>query len=94
MKVKKKTTENRSIFVAKYDPRIPSLEPIVAKHWRAMKSQDKYPKDCFTQPPLIGFRRQANIRDLLMARVSHKLSRPGWLGPVQRLNKKSLIATR
>ena len=66
MKVKKKASENRSIFIAKYDPRIPALEPIVAKHWRAMKSQDKYLKDCFTQPPLIGFRRQANIRDLLI----------------------------
>ena len=31
-----------------------------------MKSQDKYLAECFTQPPMTAFRRQTNIRDLLI----------------------------
>ena len=51
MKVKKKTGEARPVFVMKFDPRIPAIQPMVAKHWRSMKAQDKYIGDCFKQPP-------------------------------------------
>ena len=37
LKVIKKTTENRPIFISKYDPRMPSIQPILEKHWRAKK---------------------------------------------------------
>ena len=66
MKVKKKITEKRPIFALKYDPRIPSIQPMVAKHWRSMKFQDKHLSECFAQPPLIAFKRQTNIRDFLI----------------------------
>ena len=51
MKVKKKIKEARSVFALKFDPRIPAIQPMVAKHWRSMKAQDKYIGDCFKQPP-------------------------------------------
>ena len=47
-------------------PRMPALQPIISKHWRAMQAQDKYLNECFNKSPLTGFRRQANIRDILV----------------------------
>ena len=49
LKVKKKITENRPICITKYDPRIPALHPIISKHFREMKAQDKYLKICSSQ---------------------------------------------
>ena len=66
LKVRKKESEVRPIFAIKYDPRMPPIQPLMAKHWRAMKTQDKYLAECFSQPPLTAFRRQTNIRDFLI----------------------------
>ena len=63
---KKKANERRPVFATKFDPRIPALQPIIAKHWRSMIGQDKHLKECFEQPPLTAFRRQTNLRDLLI----------------------------
>ena len=52
LKVQKQTIENRPIFISKYDPRMPSIQPIMEKHWRARIAQDKYLKECFTKPPM------------------------------------------
>ena len=41
MKVKRKLTEKGPIFATKYDPRMPALQPIIAKYWRSMVLQDK-----------------------------------------------------
>ena len=66
LKIKKKTTENRPVFAIKYDPRLPAMHQIVAKHWRSMVSQNKYLKGCFKEPPLIDYRRQSNLRNFLI----------------------------
>ena len=65
-KVKRKEIESRPIFALKFDPRIPAIQPMVARHWRAMKSEDKHLSEAFTQPPLTAYRRQANLRDFLI----------------------------
>ena len=52
LKVKNTITENRPIFITKYDPRILALQPIISKHFRAMKAQDKYLNRCFSQNPI------------------------------------------
>ena len=49
-----------------YDPRLPSLQPIQAKHWRSMTSRDAHLKDVFPQPPLTAFKRQRNLKDILI----------------------------
>ena len=49
-----------------YDPRLPAIQPIVAKHWRSMKTQDKYLKECFPGPPLTAFQRQPNLPYMLI----------------------------
>ena len=85
LKVKKKITESRPIFITKYDPRIPALEPIISKHFRAMKAQDKYLNRCFSKNPLIGFRRQAKIKDILI-----KLKTPPPPKPYPERTKKGM----
>ena len=50
----------------RFDPRLPSMPTIQAKHWRSMVSQDQYLADCFPRPPLTDFRRPNNLRELLV----------------------------
>ena len=66
LKVKPKNTENRPIFATKYDPRMPALAPMLAKHWRSMTNTNAHLKECFPQPPLTAYRRQQNLRDILI----------------------------
>ena len=83
LKVKKTTVKNCPICVAKYDPRTPALLPIVAKHYRAMKSHDKYLGECFPKPAMIGYRRQANLRNFL---IKSKVPPPQRLHPGRKKN--------
>lgn len=64
--VQKKTTKNRPVFAIKFDPRLPAISSIQAKHWRSMTSQDEYLSSVFTQPPLTAYRRQMNLRNYLI----------------------------
>ena len=66
LKVKTKEKKKRPVFAIKYDPRLPSIPNIVARHWRSMGVQDSYLKDVFEEPPLTAFRRQNNLRDMLI----------------------------
>ena len=66
LKVHKKTEKNRPIFVVKYDPRLPSIQQIQSKHWRAMISQDKYLAEVFQEAPLTAYKRQNNLRVMLI----------------------------
>ena len=66
LKVKKKTVQNRPIFAVKYDPRLPSIQQIQAKHWRAMTLQNNYLSEVFEEPPLTAYRGQNNLRDMLI----------------------------
>ena len=69
-KVLKRKDEKRPVFALTYDPRLPSIQTIQAKHWRSMVGQDPYLSEVFTQPPLTAFRRQRNIRDhIIRAKV-------------------------
>ena len=60
----------RPVFALTYDPRLPNIPNIPAKHWRSMVVQDAYLSEVFIQPPLTAFRRQKNLRDhLIRAKV-------------------------
>ena len=56
----------RPVFAVKYDPWLPSIFQIQARHWRTMKSQDNYLQKVFPEPPLTGYRRQKNLREYLI----------------------------
>ena len=62
--VREKSTD-RVVFVVTYDPRLPSIPKIVGKHWRTM-AQDPRMKEVFNLPPLVAYRRPANIKDKLI----------------------------
>jgi hypothetical protein len=66
LKVRKKKEQIRPVFAVRYDPRLPSIQKIEMKHWRSMTHQNKYLSEVFKQPPLTAYRRQKNLRDLLI----------------------------
>jgi hypothetical protein len=74
-KVSKNKAKNRPIFAVTYDPRLPPIQNIQAKHWRSMVSQDSYLAEVFKQPPLTAFRRQKNIRNHIIRAQVPKLSK-------------------
>ena len=64
-RVKKSKTSNRPVFVITFDPRLPSISGIIQKHWRTMKA-DPHLAETFPLPPLVAYKRPANIRDKLI----------------------------
>ena len=59
-RTKKRKTEGKCpVFALKYDPWMPAIQTIQAKHWRTMKAQDQHITDVFKQPPLVAYRRQS-----------------------------------
>ena len=69
-RVLKKNEDRRPVFALTYDPRLPPIQTIQAKHWRSMVHQDPYLAEVYQQPPLTAFRRQKNIKDhLIRAKV-------------------------
>ena len=69
-KVIKRQEGKRPVFALTYDPRLPQIQAIQAKHWRSMVSQDPYLHEVYSQPPLTAYKRQKNVKDhLVMAKV-------------------------
>ena len=69
-RVLQKKEDRRPVFAITYDPRMPPIQTIQAKHWRSMVNQDPYLAEVYQQPPLTAFRRQRNLKDhLIRAKV-------------------------
>ena len=64
-KVVKCKTSERPVFVIHYDPRLPSVNNIIKKHYRVM-TQDPKMKEVFPEPPIIAYKRQKNLREALI----------------------------
>ena len=65
-KVNNRKQTDRSIFAVTFDPRLPSIPNLQAKHWRSMIAQDCHLAEVFPKPPLTAFKRQRNLRDILI----------------------------
>ena len=65
-KASKLKKTDRPVFAVTFDPRLPAIPNLQAKHWRAMVAQDSYLAEAFPQPPLTAFKRQKNLRDFLV----------------------------
>ena len=63
--VKNENESKRPILVVPYDPRLPGIPAIVKKHWRTMTS-DPHLKEIFPLPPLVAYKRPANIKEKLI----------------------------
>ena len=73
-RVVRSKTARRPVFVITYDPRLPSISGIVKKNWRSMV-QDPHLAEVFPLPPLIAYKRPANIRDkLIRSKIPNKTS--------------------
>ena len=64
-KVERQKHSQRPVFVIGYDPRLPSINQIINRHWRTMQ-QDPYMAEVFPQPPLVAYKRPPNIKDRLI----------------------------
>ena len=65
------------VFALLYEPRLPPIGNIQAKHWRSMTSKDSYLAEVFKKPPLIAYKRQKNIRQhVIRAKVPNKQNYP------------------
>ena len=63
----------RPVLVLPYNPRLPPVQSIIAKHWRSMGSQDSYLKSVFKEPPLTVYKRNKNLRSyLIRAKLANK----------------------
>ena len=56
----------KPVFAVRFDPRLPSISSIQAKHWRAMVTHNQYLASCFPEPPLTAFKRPRNIKEFLI----------------------------
>ena len=76
-RVVKKKDNLRPVFVIRYDPRLPSVNNIVKKHWRSMTASDPHMKSIYPQPPLIAYKRPMNLKDyLIRAKIPPQKTRP------------------
>ena len=76
LKVDKRIEERRPIMVVTYDPRLPAIPAMMAKHWRSMIRDDPYLGEVFPKPPLTAYRRQRTTRDMLIkAKLPEQFSR-------------------
>ena len=78
IKATHRKANQRPVLVVPFDPRLPPISEIMAKHYRTMTGQDSYLKEVFIVPPLTAFRRQQNLRNhLIRAKVpQHERDRP------------------
>ena len=75
-KVERDKTNERPVFVVTYDPRYPSINNIVKKHWRSATTNPTM-KAIFPKPPLIAYKRPQTIGDkLLRAKLPSRNTRP------------------
>ena len=78
--LKKVNKENKSkgpVFAVTFDPRLPSIGSIEARHWRTMTTKDRYLAEVFQRPPLIANKRQRNIRQhIIRAKVQQEQTHP------------------
>ena len=60
--VKTKTT--RVIFTTTFNPKLPSISHIIAKHWKTM-TKDRKLANTFSEPPMVAFRQPENLKKML-----------------------------
>ena len=64
-KVVKPVSSKRPIAVVSWDPRLPPIDTVQQKNWRAM-TLDPYLKQVFPEAPLVAYRRQKSLREHLI----------------------------
>ena len=76
-RVNKTNKSKGPVFAITFDPRLPSIGSIEARHWRSMTAKDSYLAEVFKRPPLVANKRQRNIRQhIIRAKVQQQQTHP------------------
>ena len=62
----KSNKTERPVFAVTYDPRLPSITALQAKHWRSMTKKNKYLSVVFPNPQTTAYKRQQNLRSMVI----------------------------
>ena len=71
LKEKPKESSNRIPFIVTYNRTLPDLKNIVNKHWPIL-GIDRNISNVFEKPPIIAYRRNKNLRDLIGLNKYHQ----------------------
>ena len=61
-----KVKDQKTPFVTKFHPSLPSISKIVRKHWQVMADDDPRLERIFPTPSVVAYKRGKNLRDLLV----------------------------
>lgn len=67
LKDKDKTKKRTLVFITKYNPGLKHLKRILLKHWKEL-SENSRCKTIFTSKPMIAYKRNRNIREILKSK--------------------------
>ena len=56
--------KDRPVLAITFNPMLPSVSKIVAKHWKTM-AHDKHSLEIFPQPPMVAYRQPPNLKQTL-----------------------------
>ena len=65
-RVAKPNHTKRTVYTVTWDPRLPNLPRVFGKHWRSMTLSSPYIKEVFQEPPMVAYKRQTNISDIII----------------------------
>ena len=66
-RVEKETTKQGTrCFVTEYHPSLPSMGPLLRKHWSVMVERDTRLKEIFPKPSMVAYRRGSSLKELLV----------------------------
>ena len=61
-----KVKDQKTPFVTKFHPSLPSISKIVRKHWKVMADDDPRLQRIFPKPSVVAYKRGKNLKDLLV----------------------------
>ena len=84
LKEKIKEPATRIPFITTYNRTLPSLNGIISKHWNILQI-DRDIKDIFVNKPIIAYRRNINLKDLIGSNIIQNNTK---------VNRKSIVSKR
>ena len=87
----RKEASKGPIFAFQFYPRLPSIQTLQDKHWRAMTKNNQYLATVFPRPPLTAYRRQTNIRNVVI-RAKLQFSYPHHPSSTQKENQRGCLS--
>ena len=81
-------TKDRPIVSLLYHPLVHRVRNIILNNWSLLQSREEV-ANIFTQPPLIAFKRDSNIRDMLVRSKLHRSSNRATVPTAKRVRSSA-----